>query len=373
MTSATSLRRTPLYETHKKLGGRLVDFHGWELPVQYQGILKEHQAVRTGVGLFDVSHMGQIWVRGPQALAFLQKTNTNDISRIASGQAIYSHLPNEKGGVVDDLIISCFARDRYFLVVNAATCANDFAWLLAQSRGFAVQLENKSDYYGMIAVQGPKALGVVDRDFPAVPKLPRFGAIELDILGQPGIVTRTGYTGEEGCEFIVPASHAPRVWDHLMSAGKTYATAPCGLGCRDTLRLEAGYLLYGSDIDMDHSSFEAGYGWVVKLDKGDFIGKPVLAQQKAEGLRRRLTGVKLLERGVPRPGNAVFVEGRPSGTLTSATFSPTLQAGIGMGYLDRPDLKPGARVAVDIHGRQVPAEVVRMPFYLSKELKNAKA
>jgi len=373
MTSAASLRRTPLYETHQKHGGRLVDFHGWELPVQYEGILKEHQAVRAALGLFDVSHMGQIWVRGAQALAFLQKTNTNDISRIGPGQAIYSHLPNERGGVVDDLIISCFARDRYFLVVNAATCENDFAWLQKQAQGFAVQIENRSDYYGMIAIQGPKALEVVGLDFPQVPKLPRFGAVELDVLGAPGIVTRTGYTGEEGCEFIVPAEHTPRVWERLMTKGRPFGAAPCGLGCRDTLRLEAGYLLYGSDIDMDHSSFEAGYGWVVRLDKGDFIGKPALVRQKAEGWQRRLLGVRLLERGVPRPGHRVRAGGEPLGTLTSATFSPTLAAGIGMGYLDRPDLRPGTKVAVEMHGRQAPAEVARMPFYLSKEIKNAKA
>ncbi|MFA6003340.1 MAG: glycine cleavage system aminomethyltransferase GcvT [Elusimicrobiota bacterium] len=373
MTSATTTRRTPLYDLHKKYGGRIVDFHGWELPVQYEGILKEHQTVRSALGLFDVSHMGQVWVRGPQALDFLQKVNTNDISRIGPGQAIYSHLPNENGGIVDDLIVSCFAKDRYFLVVNASTCEGDFAWLQKQAAGFDVKLENKSDYYGMVAIQGPRAMEIVAKDFPAVAKLPRFCAMELDILGQPGIITTTGYTGEAGCEFIVPAAHTPKVWEHLMSRGKPFGAAPCGLGCRDTLRLEAGYLLYGSDIDMEHSSYESGYGWVVKLDKGDFIGKSVLAAQKAAGLKRKLIGIRLLERGVPRPGTKVLVDGKPAGVLSSATFSPTLQAGIGMGYLDRPELKPGARVEVELHGRQVPAEVVRMPFYLSKELKNAKA
>ncbi|MDD5658124.1 MAG: glycine cleavage system aminomethyltransferase GcvT, partial [Elusimicrobia bacterium] len=373
MTSATTIRRTPLYETHKKYGGRLVDFHGWELPVQYEGILKEHQAVRQAIGLFDVSHMGQLWVRGAQALDFLQKTNTNDISRIGPGQAIYSHLPNERGGIVDDLIISCFAKDRYFLVVNAATCDNDYSWLKTQAAGFDVQLENKSDCYGMIAVQGPKALALVGRRWPAVPKLPRFGAVELDVLGAPSIVTRTGYTGEEGCEFIIPAALTARLWEQLMADGQAFGVKPCGLGCRDTLRLEAGYLLYGSDLDMEHSSYEAGYGWVVKLGKGDFIGRAHFARQKAEGVRRRLTGLRLLERGVPRPGCRVLVEGQPAGTLTSATFSPTLGAGIGMGYLDRVDLKPGARAAVEIHGRPVPAEVARMPFYLSKELQHGKA
>jgi len=374
MTSATTIRRTPLYDIHKKYGGRIVDFHGWELPVQYEGILKEHQTVRSAVGLFDVSHMGQIWARGPQTLDFLQKTNTNDISRIKPGQAIYSHLPNETGGIVDDLIISCFAKDRYFLVVNAATLENDFAWLQKQAQGFQVQLENKSDDYGMIAVQGPKALELVAKEWPAVAALPgRFTAVELDVLGKPSIVTRTGYTGEEGCEFIVPAALTAQLWERLMSLGAPLGVKPCGLGCRDTLRLEAGYLLYGSDVDMEHSSYEAGYGWVVKLDKGDFIGKAYFAKQKAEGVKRRLIGLRLSERGVPRPGNTVIVDGKPAGVLSSATFSPTLNAGIGMGYLDRPDLKPGARAAVEIHGRQVPAEVVRMPFYVSKELKNAKA
>jgi len=355
MTSAATLRRTPLYDTHKKYNGRIVDFHGWELPVQYEGILKEHQTVRSAVGLFDVSHMGQIWARGPQTLEFLQKTNTNDIARINPGQAIYSHLPNENGGIVDDLIISCFAKDRYFLVVNAATLENDFQWLQKQSQGFQVQLANVSDDYGMIAVQGPKALELVGKDFPAVVKLPRFGAVELDILGQGGIVTRTGYTGEEGCEFIVPSALTAKLWGHLMSRGASLGVKPCGLGCRDTLRLEAGYLLYGSDVDMEHSSYEAGYGWVVKLDKGDFIGKEHFAKQKAEGVKRRLFGVKLSERGVPRPGHTVIVDNKSAGALSSATFSPTLGVGIGMGYLDRPDLKPGAKAAVEIHGRQVPA------------------
>ncbi|MBI5242011.1 MAG: glycine cleavage system aminomethyltransferase GcvT [Elusimicrobia bacterium] len=374
MTSATTARRTPLYETHKKYGGRIVDFHGWELPVQYEGILKEHQTVRSAVGLFDVSHMGQIWCRGPQALEFLQKTNTNDIARIGLGQAIYSHLPNENGGIVDDLIISNLGKDKYFLVVNAATLENDFAWLAKQAKGFQVELKNVSDDYGMIAVQGPKALELVSKEWPAVAALPgRFTALELDVLGAPGIVTRTGYTGEEGCEFIVPAAITAPLWERLMSLGAPLGVKPAGLGCRDTLRLEAGYLLYGSDVDMEHSSYEASYGWVVKLDKGDFIGKAHFARQKAEGVKRKLFGVKLLERGVPRAGDAVFADGRKAGAFTSATFAPTLNVGIGMGYLDRPDLKPGAKVSVEIRGRQVPAEVMRMPFYISKELKNAKA
>ncbi|MEK7858705.1 MAG: glycine cleavage system aminomethyltransferase GcvT [Elusimicrobiota bacterium] len=371
--STAVLRRTSLYDSHKQLGGRLVDFHGWELPVQYEGILKEHNAVRTQCGLFDVSHMGQVWVRGPQALAFLQKTNTNDISRIGPGRAIYSHLTNEQGGVVDDVIVSCFAPDRYFIVVNAATAEGDFAWLAKQAEGFDAALENKSDYYGMIAIQGPKAAGIVAIDTPAALALPRFGALELSIFDQPSIITRTGYTGEDGFEFIVPSEILSRVWDNLLTKGRSLGAVPCGLGARDTLRLEAGYLLYGQDIDTEHTSAEAGYGWVVKFAKGDFIGRAALLAQKEAGLKRRMMGVRLLERGVPRPGAPVSIEGRPAGTLCSATFSPTLQAGIGMGYLDRPDLKPGARLSVLIHNKEVPAEVVAMPFYVSEGLKNVKA
>ncbi|MBI5630940.1 MAG: glycine cleavage system aminomethyltransferase GcvT [Elusimicrobia bacterium] len=372
MTFATQPRRTALYDAHKALGARLVDFHGWELPIQYQGILKEHQAVRSSCGIFDVSHMGQIWARGPQALAFLQKTNTNDVSRIGPGKAVYSHLPNERGGVVDDVIISCLAPDRYLIVVNAATLEKDFRWLQAQAQGFKVELENASDLYGMVAVQGPEASRLMGLDFPQVQDLPRFGALELSIFDQPGVITRTGYTGEDGFEIIAPAEIISRVWDDMLAKGRSFGLMPCGLGARDTLRLEAGYLLYGQDIDEDHTSFEADYGWVVKLEKGDFIGKQALLMHKREGLKRRLTGIKLLEPGVPRAGAEVLVEGEVCGALCSATFSPSLQAGIGVGYLSRPDLGPGAQVEVKIHGRQVPAEIVKPPFY-SRGTKNAKA
>jgi aminomethyltransferase len=363
MTTAEGvLRRTALNASHRALGARLVDFHGWELPVQYEGILKEHLAVRTLCGLFDVSHMGQVWVRGKGALDFLQKVTTNDVSRIGPGKAIYTHLPNEKGGVVDDVIISCLAPDRYFIVVNAATADKDFAWLKKWSKGLDVELENKSDFYGMIAVQGPKAAAAMDLVVSGATSLPRFGALEKDIFDQPSLITRTGYTGEDGFELIVPNEIVSRVWDNLLTKGRSLGVTPCGLGARDTLRLEAGYLLYGQDVDDDHSPFEAAYDWVVKLGKGDFLGKDALAKQKEQGLSRRMAGLKLKERGVPRPGCAVLVDGQKAGTLTSATFSPTLQVGIGTGYLPV-SLKPGSAVSVEIHGRAVPAEIVAMPFY----------
>ena len=367
MSTSTLPRRTALFESHKRLGGRIVDFHGWELPIQYESIIKEHQAVRTVCGLFDVSHMGQVWVTGKDALAFLQKVNTNDIGRIKPGKAIYSHLPNERGGVVDDVIVSCLAPERYLVVVNAATADKDFAWFQKQARGLDVKLENKSDYYGMIAVQGPKAAELVGAEFPPAVTMPRFGAMELSVFDQPSVITRTGYTGEDGFEYIVPNEIISRLWDNLLLKGRSLGVVPCGLGARDTLRLEAGYLLYGQDLDDDHSSYEANYGWVVKLEKGDFIGKARLVDQKKHGLERKLTGVQLLDRGVPRAGAPVFVDGREAGKLCSATFSPTLQAGIGVGYLDRPDLAPGTRVELEIHGRRVAAGVVAVPFYRREE------
>jgi aminomethyltransferase len=363
MSATSELRRTSLYEQHKALGARLVDFHGWELPIQYESIIKEHEAVRKYAGLFDVSHMGQVWVRGKDALAFLQKVNANDIARIGPGKAIYSHLPNETGGIVDDVIVSCLEKDRYLVVVNASTREKDVAWLKKQAHGLQVELDDKSDHYAMIALQGPEAARIAGMLYPDVPALPRFGAMELSFFDQPGVVTRTGYTGEDGFEFIVPAEIASRLWDNLLLKGRALGLAPCGLGARDTLRLEAGLLLYGNDIDDEHTTFEADYGWVVKLEKGDFIGRAALQKQKAEGLKRKLTGVKLLERGVPRAGAPVFVDGKQAGALCSATFSPCLQTGIGVGYLDRPDLPPGTKVELEIHGRRVAGEVVKPPFY----------
>jgi aminomethyltransferase len=369
MTTSTLPRRTALFESHKRLGGRIVDFHGWELPVQYESIIKEHDAVRARCGLFDVSHMGQVFVSGRQALEFLQKVNANDISKIGPGRAIYSHLTNEKGGVVDDVIVSCLGPERYLVVVNAATTEKDVAWLRKQSRGLDVALEDKSDFYGMIALQGPKAGALAALLAPACASLPRFAAVEFELYGQPCVLTRTGYTGEDGVEFIVPNEISVRLWQDLLAQGQSYGAAPCGLGARDVLRLEAGYLLYGQDIDDEHTPYEANYGWVVKLDKGDFIGRMALTQQKRDGLKRRLTAVKLLERGVPRAGAPVLVDGREAGKLCSATFSPSLQAGIGVGYLDKPDLASGTKCAVVLHGRELAAEIARTPFYQSPHLK----
>ena len=367
MHSTAELRRTPLNAAQRALGARLVDFHGWELPIQFSSILKEHQAVRAHCGLFDVSHMGQVFVSGPQALEFLQRVNSNDVRKATPGKAVYSHLPNERGGIVDDVIVGCLAPERYLVVVNAATAEKDFAWFQKQAEEFDVRLENRSDEFAMVALQGPSAASVMRAFCAAAEGLPRFGVLETQLFGQPCVIQRTGYTGEDGFEVVAPAEIASRVWDDLLAKGNSYGILPCGLGARDTLRLEAGYLLYGQDIDDDHTPLEANYGWVVKFEKGDFIGKAALLKQKQAGLRRKLTGVCMVEKGIPRAGAPVFLHGDKLGELCSATFSPTLQKGIGVGYLSRSDLPIGEKIEIEIHGRRVAAEVSAVPFYRRQE------
>jgi aminomethyltransferase len=363
MSATETLRKTPLHALHTELGGRMVPFHGWELPVQFSSILNEHRAVRGACGLFDVSHMGQVFVKGPGALALLQKINSNDVSRLKDGRALYSHMLNETGGVVDDVIVSRLAENDYLVVVNAATREGDVAWMKRHAEGFDAEIDDRSESLGMIALQGPEAEKVMTAISDEAAGLKRFGAMALSLFGRRAFITRTGYTGEDGFEIICARELVTRAWQTLQARGGSFGLLPCGLGARDTLRLEAGYLLYGSDIDAEHTPYEAGYGWVVKLKKDGFIGKEALEKQKAEGIRRRLTPIKLVDRGVPRPGAEVSFEGRPVGKLASATFSPTLQAGIGVGYLDRPELEPGTRVEVSLHGRAFAAEVVEGPFY----------
>lgn len=361
--SAETLRRTPLYSIQRELGGRFVPFHGWELPLQFSGILKEHQAVRGACGLFDVSHMGQIEARGPGALALVQEINSNDASRLAPGRAMYSHMLNERGGVIDDVIVSRLAEDRFFFVVNAATREKDAEWIRARARGRDASVEDLSDRLGMLALQGPVAADVLETVDAAAASIERFGAVERRLYGQTVLVTRTGYTGEDGFELVAPSEVLPRLWQSLTAAGASFGLLPCGLGARDVLRLEAGYLLYGSDIDEEHTPLEAGYDWVVKPEKGPFIGREALQGQARLGLVRRLAGVRLTEGGVPRPGASVLAEGRPIGRLTSATFSPTLQAGIGLGYLEPAGLKPGTPVVVQMGERRFAAEIAALPFY----------
>ena len=362
MSTATTLSRTALNETMRKYGGKMVDFHGWEMPIQFAGILKEHEAVRKSAGLFDVSHMGQVFVTGADAFKLLQKINTNDLRKATPGKGVYSHVTNPNAGLVDDIIAFCLAADRYLVIVNATTSTKDYEWFKSQAGKMLVKIENKSDDYSMIAVQGPNVPKMFETFAPEALKLPRFGIVEKDIMGEHCYVSRTGYTGEDGFEVTAPHSIINQLWEHLMELGKPYGIVPCGLGARDTLRLESGYLLYGQDVDDFHTTYETGYGWVVSLDKGDFNGREILVKQKAEGVKRRLTGLTLTG-GVPRSGCKVFLDGKQIGELASATYSPTLKKGIGVGYMVPPDLKPGAAVEVEIHGKRVKAEITRVPFH----------
>lgn len=362
MSATTTIRRTALNETMRKYGGKMVDFHGWELPIEFSGILKEHEAVRKSAGIFDVSHMGQVFVTGADAFKLLQMTNANDLRKATPGKGVYSHVTNEKAGLVDDIIAFCLAADRYLVIVNATTSTKDYEWFKSHATKMHVKVENHSDDYSMLAVQGPNVPKMFEVFAPEALKLPRFGIVEKEIFGEHGFISRTGYTGEDGFEITVPHKVIEQVWEKMMELGKPYNIIPCGLGARDTLRLESGYLLYGSDVDDEHTTYESGYGWVVCLDKGDFIGRQILADQKANGVKRRLTGLTLTG-GVPRSGCKVFMDGREIGELNSATYSPTLKKGIGVGYLTPAGLKPGTPLEVEIRGRRVKAEVAATPFF----------
>ena len=355
------LRRTPLFDRLILAGGRMVDFHGWEMPVQFAGILAEHQAVRTACGVFDVSHMGQVFITGRDAYRFVDRVNCNRMSNVP-GKGTYAHILRDDGGILDDSITYCLGPERFLAIVNAATVENDFAWFQRQAQGFDIQLDNVSDRYGMLAVQGPKAPALAAEIFPAVLALPRFGIAELPFMGEKVFVMRTGYTGEDGFEVAASTAGILAFWDELMARGGPYSLVPCGLGSRDTLRLEAGYLLYGADADETRTPYEAGCGWVVKLQKGDFIGREALVRRKEAGFREKLTGVRLLGRGVPRHGCTVWLGERKIGELTSATFAPSLGTGIGVGYLEAAAWEPGTRVEVEIHGKRIEAETVSGPF-----------
>jgi aminomethyltransferase len=363
MTTANTLRKTALNETLKSQGAKMVDFFGWELPIQFEGIIKEHNAVRSSAGLFDVSHMGQIFITGPDGFKLLQKTNSNDLRRAIPGKGVYSHVINENGGVVDDVIAFCLALNRYLVIVNAATTNKDYEWFKSISKKINLKIENRSDEYSMIALQGPKTPEIMEKFADEAVKMPRFGIMEKKLFDTDCFISRTGYTGEDGFEVTTPHRVINKIWENLMELGHPHGIIPCGLGARDTLRLEAGYLLYGQDIDDEHTTIEANYGWAVCFDKGKFTGRSVLLKQKQEGIKRRLTGIALTEPGVPRPGCKVFREGNEIGILASATYSPTLKKGIGVGYVTIPNLKPGEEIEVEIHSKKTKAVVHQVPFY----------
>ncbi|MGZ6126121.1 MAG: glycine cleavage system aminomethyltransferase GcvT [Myxococcales bacterium] len=352
--------RTPLYEKHLEASARMVEFAGFDMPVQYQGLLEEHAAVRENVGMFDVSHMGEITLEGPRALEAAQRLVTNDLSRCKDGQAQYSALCNEKGGVIDDIIVYRFSPERLFICVNASGRGKDFEWMRAHA-GEGVAVAQRSDDWAQIAIQGPDAPKLVDSLCePPVLDLGYYHFREATVAGVRGcIVARTGYTGEDGFEVFVPSSGAGKLWDALLAKG----VVPCGLGARDSLRLEVAYRLYGNDMDEEHTPLEAGLGWIVKLDKpGGFIGSDALIRQKQEGLRRRLAGFKLTGKGIARHGYAVLKDGQRVGEVTSGTMSPVLKEPIGLAYVPAALAKEGSTFDVEIRGKPVAARVVKTPF-----------
>ncbi len=364
-SEAISLRRTPLYDLHRELGAKLIDFGGWEMPVQYQGILEEHRAVRERVGLFDVSHMGELSVTGPGALALLQHLTPNDVGKLADGRIHYSAFLTERGTFVDDLLVYRRAADSYLLVVNASNTPKDFAWARERVREGAA-VEDHSERFALIAVQGPLAARLLSRLCEPDPSdLPYYGFRMSRILSEPALVSRTGYTGEDGFEVYLDPQASPAVFRGLLEAGRPEGVAPCGLGARDTLRLEAKMALYGNDIDDTVTPWEADLGWIVRMNKGDFLGRDALARQKAEGVPRRLIGFEMVDRGIARHGYPARSAQGP-GIVTSGTHSPTLGRPIGLALLPS-GATLGDVFQVDIRGRAAQARIVETPFYLRKK------
>jgi aminomethyltransferase len=358
-------QRTPLYETHVRSGARIVEFAGWEMPVQYEGILAEHEAVRTRVGLFDVSHMGEVVFRGPRALEALNRVFTNDLGKVADGQAQYGCLCREDGGIVDDVVVYRRAADDLLVCVNAGNRQKDFDWLAGHAGG--ADVKNESDAWAQLALQGPKAAGLLQRLTKVnLSQMRSYRFAPGDVAGIPCIVARTGYTGEDGFELFCPSDRGAALWDALMAAGKPEGIAPAGLGCRDSLRLEMAYRLYGSDMDDRTTPLEAGLAWVVKLDKGEFVGREALLRQREQGLARKLVGFTLTDPGIPRHGYAVLQDGRKVGEVTSGTKSPSLGIAIGLAYVPTALAAEGSTFAIEIRGRAAAARVVKTPFYVRK-------
>ena len=356
------MRHTPLYEAHVRLGAKMVDFGGWAMPVSYPGgILDEHRATRTGVGVFDVCHMGEVHFTGPGAAATVQQLVTNDVARLEDGRAFYTVACLPSGGIVDDLIVYRLRPDHYVAVINASNVDKDVDWF-QEHRGADCKIEDASARTGLIAFQGPAAQQAL-QSLASIPldRLRPFSlATDVTVAGLSAWIARTGYTGEDGFELFCDAQDAPALWDHLLTAGGK----PVGLGARDTLRLEARLPLYGNDLDDETTPLEAGLGWVVKLDGDDFIGRDALRAQQAAGITRKLTGFVMTERGIARHGYAIFDDaGVACGTVTSGGPAPTLAQNIGLGYVPTGLSVPGTKLSIDCRGKRVGAEVVSGPFY----------
>jgi aminomethyltransferase len=365
-------KRTPLFDQHQAAGGRIVEFAGWLMPVQYSGIVDEHQTVRTAVGLFDVSHMGEVFFDGPRARQAVQRVVTTDVGKLRDGDAVYTVICRPNGGIVDDCIVYRRSEDHFFIVVNAANEEKDYGWF-AEHAGTLATVTNRSADFGLIAVQGPKGAATIQKLTKLDLSKPKaFQFVDGEIAGVKATAARTGYTGEDGFEVFTSPADAPKMWSALLEAGREFGVKPAGLGARDTLRLEARMCLYGHDITDETTPLEAGLNWVVKLEAGDFIGKEALLKQKAEGIKRKLVGFVMKGRGIARheypiqaPGTA-GLEGPPGervGVVTSGSPAPTLEVNIGMGYVPIGLAAPGQSLVIDCRGKSVPAEIVKGPFY----------
>jgi aminomethyltransferase len=364
------MKHTPLFDQHTALGGRIIDFGGWALPVQYSGIIEEHEAVRGAAGLFDVSHMGEVTVKGSGALEFIQHLVTNDIGKAVDGQAVYSPMCYPDGGVVDDLIVCRLGAEDFLLVVNAANTDKDFAWI-REHLSEGVEAENVSDRWAQLALQGPKAQAILQRltDYP-LESIRFFRFVpNVRVAGVNALVSRSGYTGEDGFELYTAAQDAPVLWRALLDAGRGDGLLPCGLGARDTLRFEAALPLYGQEISAEISPLEAGLTRFVKLDKADFIGLDALKTQAEAGLARRLVGFEMVGRGIPRSHYAVAKDGRPVGFVTTGSFSPTLKKNLGLALVEADCAAEDGTLEIIIRDKPVEARIVPLPFY-SKKYKN---
>jgi len=358
-----ALKRTALNAVHRAAGARMVDFCGWDMPVEYSGIAREHLAVRAAAGIFDVSHMGEIEVRGPQALALLQYITSNDVAQLQDYQAQYSALMLPNGSAADDCIVHRFAPDRYFLCVNAANADRDFAWIVRQN-SYDAEVSNVSSDYSQVAVQGPRAVEILAKVADSDPSsLKYYWFRRARCCGVEGILTRTGYTGEDGFEFYFSPQRSVQVWSELLNAGKAEGLIPAGLGARNTLRLEAGFVLYGHELDEETTLLEANLGWIVRFAKGDFLGREVLLKQRAQGVLKKLIGFEMTARAIARDGYPVWIDGAAVGNVTSGSPAPYLKKNIGMAYVPSSKAEVGREIQIEIRGKPASARIVSLPFY----------
>ncbi|MBN1271286.1 MAG: glycine cleavage system aminomethyltransferase GcvT [Candidatus Aminicenantes bacterium] len=358
------MKKTHLYKCHKDLKGKMIDFFGWEMPLEFSGIITEHMAVRCEAGLFDVSHMGEILVAGRQALDFVQYLTPNDVARLTPNKAHYTALTTPQGTFVDDLLVYCLEPEKYLLVVNASNTDKDYEWIVQHKEGFDVTVENQSDQYTQMALQGPKALEVMKNltKFP-FEELGSFQFGRGEVAGEECLISRTGYTGEDGVEIYTLSPSPEKIWEAVLEKGKGHGVMPIGLGARDTLRLEAKLMLYGNDIDETTTVLEAGLSWLIKFKKGDFLGRDALLRQKEDGIKKKLIGFEIEGRGIARPHYPVFIGNNEVAKVNSGTFAPYLKKSIGLTYLPIDHTEIGMEFEVGVRDKRIKAKVVPTPFY----------